>query len=76
MEWSSSIFESALRGKPDNQSVDYSTRINSLNETTEATTKPNIFDGINGGRIEHIPYLVKSLAESWCISTCYRRQYK
>ncbi len=59
--WSSSLTDSALRGKPDNQSVDYSTRINSLNEIMEVTTKPVIFDGDNGGRIEHIPYLVKSL---------------
>ena len=62
--WSSSLTDSALRGKPDNQSVDYSTRINSLNEITEVTTKPIIFDGDNGGRIEHIPYLVKSLEKA------------
>ena len=30
--WSSSLTDSALRGKPDNQSVDYSTRILGLNE--------------------------------------------
>ena len=27
----------------------------------EVTTKPVIFDGDNGGQIEHIPYLIKSL---------------
>ena len=51
--WSSSLTDSALRGKPDNQSVDYSTRIQGLNEIHEVTTKPIIFDADNGGRIEH-----------------------
>ena len=34
----------ALRGKPDNQSVDYSTRMSGLNEVLDVTTKPIIFD--------------------------------
>jgi len=59
--WSSSLTDSALRGKPDNQSVDYSTRIAGLNEIFEVTTKPLIFDADNGGRIEHISYMIKSL---------------
>ena len=59
--WSSSLTDSALRGKPDNQSVDYSTRIASLNEILEVTTKPLIFDADHGGRIEHLPYMIKSL---------------
>ncbi len=59
--WSSSLTDSALKGKPDNQSVDYSTRIAGLNEIFEVTTKPLIFDADNGGRIEHIPYMIKSL---------------
>ena len=59
--WSSSLTDSALRGKPDNQSVDYSTSIQGLNEILEVTTKPIIFDADNGGRIEHLPYMIKSL---------------
>jgi len=59
--WSSSLTDSVLRGKPDNQSVDYSTRIYGLNEMLEVTTKPIIFDADNGGRIEHLPYMIKSL---------------
>jgi phosphoenolpyruvate phosphomutase len=59
--WSSSLTDSALRGKPDNQSVDYSQRIQSLNDTIDTSLKPIIFDGDNGGRIEHLGYLVKSL---------------
>ena len=59
--WSSSLTDSALRGKPDNQSVDYSTRILGLNEIFEVTTKPLIFDADNGGRLEHLPYMIRSL---------------
>ena len=50
--WSSSLTDSALRGKPDNQSVDYSSRILGLNEILDVTTKPIIFDADNGGRLE------------------------
>ena len=59
--WSSSLTDSILRGKPDNQSVEYSTRINWINEIFEVTTKPLIFDADNGGRVEHIKYIVSSL---------------
>ena len=59
--WSSSLTDSLTRGKPDNQSVDYSTRISGLNEIMDVTSKPLIFDADNGGRLEHISYLVKSL---------------
>ena len=59
--WSSSLTDSALRGRPDNQSVDYSQRINFLNETIDTSLKPIIFDGDNGGRLEHLTYLIKNL---------------
>ena len=59
--WSSSLTDSTLRGKPDNQSVDYSQRITSLNDTIDTSLKPIIFDGDNGGRLEHLSYLVKNL---------------
>ena len=59
--WSSSLTDSAIRGKPDNQSVDYSTRMIGLNEILDVTNKPLIFDADNGGRIEHLPYLIRGL---------------
>ena len=59
--WSSSLTDSIIRGKPDNQAVDYSTRIAGLNEILDVTTKPIIFDADNGGRIEHLPYIIKTL---------------
>ncbi len=59
--WSSSLTDSALRGKPDNESVDTSSRLNTLNEILSVTTKPIIFDADTGGRNEHLPYTVKAL---------------
>jgi len=59
--WSSSLTDSATKGKPDNSSVDFSSRISSLNDMMDVTTKPLIFDGDNGGQIEHLPFLVRSL---------------
>jgi len=59
--WSSSLTDSALKGMPDNSSVDFSKRILSLNDMIEVTTKPIVFDADNGGRVEHLSFLVKSL---------------
>ncbi len=59
--WSSSLTDSALRGMPDNQSVDYSTRTNALIDIFNVTTKPLIFDIDNGGRVEHLKYVVRKL---------------
>ena len=62
--WSSSLTDSATKGKPDNSSVDFSSRISSLNEMMDVTTKPLIFDADNGGEIEHIQFLIRSLERS------------
>ena len=59
--WSSSLADSLIRGKPDNQSVDLSTRISALNEILDITSKTIIFDGDNGGRIEHLPLTINSM---------------
>ena len=59
--WSSSLTDSASNGKPDNQSLELSTRINNLNSVAEVTSKPILFDADNGGRPEHLPYTIKNL---------------
>jgi len=59
--WSSSLTDSATKGKPDNSSVDFSTRLSSLNSMMEVTSKLLVFDADNGGRLEHLPFLVRSL---------------
>ena len=62
--WSSSLTDSATKGKPDNSSVDFSTRLSSLNNVMEVTTKLLVFDADNGGQLEHLPFLVRSLERS------------
>ena len=59
--WSSSLTDSATRGLPDNSSLSFSARISSLNDMMDVTTKPLVFDADNGGQIEHLPYLIRSL---------------
>lgn len=59
--WSSSLTDSTLKGKPDIEAVDLTTRLLSLNDTLECTTKPIIFDGDTGGKIEHFVFTVRTL---------------
>ena len=62
--WSSSLTDSATKGLPDNSSLSFSSRIASLNDMMDVTTKPLIFDADNGGQIEHLPFLIRSLERS------------
>tara|TARA_B110000977_G_scaffold197561_1_gene280393 strand:- start:30442 stop:31746 length:1305 start_codon:yes stop_codon:yes gene_type:complete len=59
--WSSSLTDSATKGMPDNSSVTFSTRISSLNSMMEVTSKLLVFDADNGGQLEHLSFLVRSL---------------
>lgn len=59
--WISSLCDSTLRGKPDIELVDMTSRFRTINEIMEVTTKPIIFDGDTGGMIEHFVYTVRSL---------------
>ena len=59
--WASSLTDSTMRAKPDIEAVDISTRISTLNEIFEVTTKPMIFDGDTGGKPEHLSFTIKSL---------------
>jgi len=62
--WSSSLTDSATKGLPDNSSLSFSARISSLNDMMDVTTKPLVFDADNGGQIEHLSYLIRSLERS------------
>jgi phosphoenolpyruvate phosphomutase / 2-hydroxyethylphosphonate cytidylyltransferase len=62
--WSSSLTDSATKGLPDNSSLSFSARISSLNDMMDVTTKPLVFDADNGGQLEHLPFLVRSLERS------------
>lgn len=59
--WSSSLCDSTIMGKPDIELVDLTTRIQRVNEIMEVTTKPIIFDGDTGGKLEHFSYTVRTL---------------
>jgi phosphoenolpyruvate phosphomutase len=48
-------------GKPDIEAVDISSRVNNINNLVEVTTKPIIFDGDTGGKIEHFTFTVRTL---------------
>jgi len=59
--WSSSLTDSTAKGKPDIEAVDVSSRINTINQIFEVTTKPLIFDADTGGIPEHFVFTVRSL---------------
>ena len=59
--WSSSLTDSTVRGKPDIETLDLTTRLQNINETFEVTTKPLIYDADTGGIPEHFAFTVKSL---------------
>lgn len=59
--WSSSLTDSTARGKPDIEAIDMTSRISSVNDIFEVTSKPMIFDGDTGGKIEHFEFNVRSL---------------
>lgn len=59
--WSSSLTDSTSKGKPDIEAVDITTRLHGLNDMLECTTKPIIYDGDTGGKIEHFAFTVRTL---------------
>ena len=59
--WSSSLTDSTLLGKPDNESVEISQRLAGVNQIFDVTSKPLIFDGDTGGKVEHFEMKVKSM---------------
>ena len=59
--WASSLTDSTAKGKPDIEAVDLTSRMNTLNDVLEVTTKPIVFDGDTGGKPEHFVFTVKTL---------------
>lgn len=59
--WLSSLTDSTSKAKPDNGGVDLTSRLNTVNDILEVTTKPIIFDGDSGGLPEHFVFMVRSL---------------
>ena len=59
--WLSSLTDSTAKGKPDIEAVDVTSRLHSLNDILEVTTKPIIYDGDTGGIPEHFIFTVRTL---------------
>ena len=59
--WVSSLCDSTVKGKPDIELVDMTSRFRTIDDIMEVTTKPIIFDGDTGGLTEHFVYTVRSL---------------
>ncbi|HJJ41724.1 MAG TPA: phosphoenolpyruvate mutase [Methanocorpusculum sp.] len=59
--WVSSLCDSTAKGKPDIELVDMSSRISTVEEIMDVTTKPIILDGDTGGLIEHFVYNIRTL---------------
>lgn len=59
--WLSSLCDSTAKGKPDIELVDMSSRLRTIDDVLEVTTKPIIMDGDTGGLVEHFVYNVRTL---------------
>ncbi len=59
--WLGSFADSIIKGKPDTESVDVTSRLRTLNDILEITTKPILYDGDSGGTNEQFAFLVRSL---------------
>ena len=59
--WQSSLTDSTSKGKPDIELVDLTSRLQTIDQIFEVTTKPMLVDGDSGGLTEHFIYTVKTL---------------
>lgn len=59
--WISSLCDSTVKGKPDIELVDMSSRLRTVDDVMEVTTKPIILDGDTGGLIEHFVYNIRTM---------------
>ena len=59
--WESSFTDSSSKGKPDIELVDFTSRVQRIEEILEVTTKPLIVDLDTGGQTTHFKYMVRTL---------------
>ena len=59
--WISSLTDSIAKGKPDIGFVDFTSRLTTINQILDVTTKPILVDGDSGGLPEHFVHMVKTL---------------
>lgn len=61
--WAGSLTDATIKGQPDNETVDFDSRLNTLNEILAVTTKPILYDGDSGGTASNFQKLVKTLGQ-------------
>lgn len=59
--WVSSLTDSTAKGRPDIEYVSLTSRLATIEDILEVTSKPIIFDGDTGGITEHFVFTVKTL---------------
>jgi len=59
--WLSSLTDSTLKGKPDIEFVDLTSRVSTISDILEVTTKPVVYDGDTGGYPEQFALTVRRL---------------
>ena len=66
--WISSLTDSTAKGKPDIELVDLTSRLTTINDILEVTTKPIILDGDTGGKNRTFSVYDKNPGATWCLS--------
>ncbi|MFT7521980.1 MAG: cytidyltransferase-like protein, partial [Kiritimatiellia bacterium] len=59
--WLSSLTDSTAKARPDIEYVDLTSRLATLQDILDATTKPIVYDADTGGRAEHFVFKVRTL---------------
>src|SRR5690606_20166667 len=59
--WLSSLTDSTAKGKPDIEAVDVTSRMQTITDIVEVTSKPIVYDADTGGRKEHFAFTVRTL---------------
>lgn len=68
--WFSSLTDSAARGKPDEEVVDLTSKILTLREMLDQSTKPIIVDADSGGTLSQLTYSVRELEKIGVSAIC------
>ena len=61
--WESSLTDSGSKGLPDTELVTMDSRLDTIRQIKQVTTKPMIVDGDTGGQLDHFPYWVKRMQD-------------
>lgn len=59
--WLSSLTDSTAKARPDIEYVDLTSRLSTLENILDSTTKPIIYDADTGGMVEHFVFKVRTL---------------